>query len=361
MSATSPQPLARRRSWLSPARLLLLTTLALLASSGVAAREVTDMAGRVVAVPEQVTRPFGAAPPLTALLLAIDPSLVSALNMPFTPGSEAFLPPALHGLPVVGSAMGHGRQVNPEVLLKLQPDVALAWQNAFSDLDPAGIEAPFRKAGIPVVYVKLDTLADWPPAFEFVGRLVGREARGKELADYIRRALARVEGAVAGIPEAERVRVYYAESPDGLATDCHTSFHSEPIALAGGYNVYRCQPRSMVGQERVGMEQVVLWDPQVVIAQDPLFIDNASVDERWEGLSAFRHQRVLDVPRRPLNWLDRPPSFMRALGIQWLAAALYPDRLALDLPAETRTFYRLFFGLELSDAQLAELLGRAGG
>lgn len=328
-----------------------------LLSVPVFAQPVVDMAGREVELPASVARPFGAAPPLTALLYALDPQRVIALNMPFTPGSESYLQPGAMTLPVVGSAMGHGRQVNPEVLLKLHPDVALAWRNSFSDIDPDALEAPFRKAGIPVVYVQLDKLSDWPAAFEFVGTLIGREARGKALAAYIRDAQARVDAALGELPESERISVYYAEMPDGLASDCHTSFHTEAIELARGHNLYRCQPRSMVGQERIGMEQVTLWDPQYIVAQDPLFLSRARQEPRWTRLSAFQNGRVLDVPRQPMNWLDRPPSFMRALGSQWLAHAFYPQRFPLDIEAETRRFYRLFFAVELTDAQLHELLG----
>ena len=90
-----------------------------------------------------------------------------------------------------------------------------------------------------MVYVQLDKLSDWPAAFEFVGTLIGREARGKALAAYIRDAQARVDAALGELPESERISVYYAEMPDGLASDCHTSFHTEAIELARitSYNV----------------------------------------------------------------------------------------------------------------------------
>ncbi len=331
--------------------------MAFLSTMPAEARQITDMMGRTLAVPDKIERPFGAAPPLTALIYAIDPDLVQALNMPFSPKSGRFLDPRVRALPVVGSAMGHGRQVNPETLLTLKPDLAIAWQNSFSDLPPESIEAPFNKAGIPVIYVKLDTLADWPPAFEFVGRLLGREARGHELAQYIRSAMTKVATLVAPIPSVQRPKVYYAESPDGLATDCDTSFHAEPIALAGGDNVYHCRLRTMVGMERVDMERVTLWDPQVIVVQDAHFLSTATNDPRWQRIAAFRSGRILDVPRLPMNWLDRPPSFMRALGIQWLAQALYPNRIDLDLRAETRHFFRLFFQVELTDADLEVVLG----
>jgi iron complex transport system substrate-binding protein len=169
--------------------------------------------------------------------------------------------------------------------------------------------------------------------------------------------MARVDQAAAGVSLKQRTTVYYAETPDGLASDCHASFHTEAIELAGGHNVYRCDQKTMVGQERVDMERILLWNPQVIIAQDPLFLRNAATDPRWQRLAAFKSGRVLDVPRQPMNWLDRPPSFMRALGIQWLAAAFYPDRFKTDLRAETRAFYRLFFGVELAEADLDGWLG----
>jgi len=348
---------SRRAHRLGTAGLLCLLPLWGLHPGPALAREVLDMAGRSVQVPDQITRPFGAAPPLTALLYALAPELVIGLNMPFAPASAAYLPPGLTALPVLGSAMGHGRQINPEALLALHPDLALAWQNSFSDLDPAGIEESFRKIAVPVFYLKLDTLDDWPAAFELAGKLLGREARARELADYIRAARARVAAAVATIPAAERVRVYYAEGPDGLRTDCDSSFHTEVIALAGAENVYHCTPKTMVGQEPVGLEQVLLWAPQALLVQDPQFAAAVGRDPRWAAVPALTTGLVLPVPQHPLNWVDRPPSFMRALGIQWLAHALYPERFPLDLAAETQRFYRLFFGVELTAGQRKALVG----
>lgn len=348
----SLRPTGRHLLAVALAAVLLLSGL----TPAAQAREITDMTGRKVVVPDVIERPFGAAPPLTALLYVLAPDLVHSLNMPFTPGSERFLRPGTDQLPITGSAMGHGKQINPEVLLGLHPDVAFAWANSFSDLSSTDIEAPFRKAGVPVVYIKLDTLADWPPAFEYIGRMIGREARGKALADYVRQAMARVHKATASIPAADRVRVYYAETPDGLATDCDQSFHSEPVALAGGDNVYHCAPSSMMGQERVDMERILQWNPQYIVVQDPHFFEIAVSDPRWSQIDAVRNHRVLDVPRKPMNWLDRPPSFTRALGIQWLAHEFYPDRYPVDMKAETRKFYRLFFNVDPTDAELAALL-----
>jgi iron complex transport system substrate-binding protein len=43
--------------------------------------------------------------------------------------------------------------------------------------------------------------------------------------------------------------------------------------------------------------------------------------------------------------------------VLWAARTFHPDRFgALDLAAETRAFYRDFFGHALGDAEVAEIL-----
>lgn len=318
------------------------------------AREIVDMAERKVIIPEQINRIYASAPPLTVLLQAIAPETMIGLSLQPDEDSKSFLPPRLAALPVLGGVFGMGAAMNPEEILELKPDIAIAWKSPF--IDQAMVENAFAKIGLPVVFVSLDTLADWPQALLFIGKLLGHEDIAQQQADYINRSLAKVGKAVAAIPEQQRVRVYYAEAPNGLATDCHRSFHTEVIELAGGYNVYRCQPQNHMGMDAISLEQVIAFDPQVILAQDPKFGREVVNDPRWKNIRAVREGRVYTIPHWPHNWMDRPPSLMRALGMQWLAHLLYPDLLPLDLRRETGVFYRLFLGVDLNDAELDRLL-----
>ncbi len=80
------------------------------------------------------------------------------------------------------------------------------------------------------------------------------------------------------------------------------------------------------------------------------------LDPAWAELRAMRERRFYQVPTTPFNRMGRPPSFMRALAIQWLAKRFYPERFPWDREAETRAFYKLFLGVEPSDGQLAQIL-----
>jgi len=189
-----------------------------------------------------------------------------------------------------------------------------------------------------------------------MGEILGEDERGKALSGYIEDALSRVHAAVDPIPESKRVTVYYAESRDGLATDCDRSFHAEAIRQAGGSNVYRCAQNDIMGLDKVSIEQVALFAPDFIIAQDPHFAANVLTDPRWRHVKAVIDKKIHVVPAIPFNWIDRPPSYMEALGMQWLAHLFYPQAFPIDMRDETKRFYKLFLMVDLSDADVDHLL-----
>ena len=320
------------------------------------ARVVTDMAGRQVEIPERIERVWGSAPPLSVLLTMVAPQTVVGWNLAFEPQAGRYLPPGLTQKPVLGGVYGMGRTADAETVLAARPQVVLAWQSPL--VDPAMVEHFFARLRIPVLFVKLDTLADWPAALRFTARALGTDtAQASRQAAYIEQALAGTRAKTARLSDKDKVRVYYAEGPAGLNTDCHRSFHTEAIELAGGYNIYRCEPSTHMGMEAISLEQVIAANPQVIVAQDPQFAATVLKDPRWQQIEAVQKGRVYAVPHWPMNWLDRPPSAMRALGIQWLSQVFYPQATpTIDLPAETRRFYQLFLHVDLDQAALQALM-----
>lgn len=313
-------------------------------------REITDMAGRKVVIPALVKKVYTSSPPVTYLLYATAPDMLAGWSFPLRDEDKRFLRPETITLPVFGGSMGQGRQVNMEEVLAARPDFVLAWINQNVEFNK--VEARFAKVGLPVVFVRLDTLSDYPTTLRFLGDLLGRQQRTDDLAKYIETAQSRVAAAVQGIPSEQRVKVFYAESPDGLATECHTSFHIEPLRIAGGENVHHCEQSSHYGMEKISLEQIIAYQPALILSQERGFAAIATANPNWRNVPAVKAGRIVTIPRAPFNWVDRPPSFMRALGIQWLANLLYPDRYPLDIRAETKAFYQLFLGVELSAADL---------
>jgi iron complex transport system substrate-binding protein len=47
------------------------------------------------------------------------------------------------------------------------------------------------------------------------------------------------------------------------------------------------------------------------------------------------------------------------IGVRWLMSLLYPQQFADDLRQVTKTFYKLFYQVELSEEQIGRLLASA--
>jgi len=348
MSLNKPKQIVKHPAWI-----MGLLSLLLLFSGTASSREIVDMAGRKVSVPDRITKVYAAQPYTYVLMSAVAPERLIGLPGPLSDSEKRFVKPELASLPVLGNGMGPGKQVNIESVLALHPDIVLMKGDPKTNTQAA---EKFTKLGIPVVFVDLARIENYPDGIEFTAKLLDKRERGHKLGSYSRRVLAKVKRFTATIPSNKRVKVYYAESADGLTTECDQSFHADAIKMAGGAIVHHCQLSRHIGMEKVSLEQILAYNPDVIVASDRNFADNVKNDPRWRHVRAVANRRIYTVPRTPFNWIDRPPSVTRIMGIQWLANRFYPDRYRINLRATTREFQRLFFGVELLDAELDVLL-----
>jgi iron complex transport system substrate-binding protein len=308
------------------------------------AREITDMAGRQVVLPDQIKRIYAAQPYTHVLSYMLAPDMLIGHLSILRDNEKRFLRPEAANLPMLGGAPGSGQTVNMETVLAAKPDIVLMKGNAKSDVSRS-VEQ-FSRLSLPVVFVDLENIDDYPAGIEFFGRLIGREDKAKRMADHARKVLADVDRAMAAIPEDKRVRVYYAESADGLATECDQSFHADAIKRAGGAIAHHCLLKTHMGMEKVSLEQIIAYNPEIIVSQDPQFEATVYGDPRWAGVRAVAERKVWTVPRSPFNWIDRPPSVTRIVGIQWLASRFYPKAYAIDLRRELREFHQLYLGID---------------
>ena len=120
--------------------------------------------------------------------------------------------------------------------------------------------------------------------------------------------------------------------------------------------------RSNVAAERKGglanvsVEQVLLWNPDVIVTIDRDFAANVRSDPVWSSVAAVRAGRVHLSPKMPFGWVDFPPSVNRLIGLWWLAKILYPEQFPEDIRALTRDFYTRFYHVTPSDAQIDHVL-----
>lgn len=334
---------------------ILLLAGAWLGQSGAAARAetrvFTDAAGRRVAVPAQIARVFAAGRPAAITIYTLAPDKLLGWPQAFRDEEKAFLPQRYAALPVLGGLFGRAKSGDLEALVAAKPDIIID----IGSIDPSHVSAADRiqeQIGIP--YVIFDgSFAKTAELYEALGDLLDERAKAAELARYSRQTFADMRELLRRAPPDHPVRVYYARGPNGLETALAGSLNTEMLDYVGAVNVAADPSRN--GLATVSPEQILAWDPEVVITLNQQFFRAIGSDPIWQGVAAVRNQRVYLAPSVPFGWFDLPASVNRLIGEHWLAAVLHPQ-LAGDLRAMTAEFYAKFYHVDLTEAQRDQLL-----
>jgi iron complex transport system substrate-binding protein len=330
--------------------LLATVSAALLAPRLAHADTVTDGTGRALPVPAKVQRVFPAGPPAAILLYTLAPELLLGWPRANRPEECAYMLRDICARPEVGRITGRGNTANLESVIALKPDLIL-------DIGSTGAtyvslaERVQQQTGIP--YALLDgRFLSLSTTYEKLGRLIDRAGDGADFADYCNMTLSVITNRIAFVPADKRPRVYYARGPRGLMTGLGGSINVETIELMA---------RNVAGETKGGLanvsiEQVLLWNPDVIVTIDQDFAGAVRGDPAWAPVQAVREGRVHLSPKMPFGWVDFPPSVNRLIGLWWLGKILYPDLFKEDLRELTRDFYFKFYHVTPTDAQIDHVL-----
>lgn len=291
-----------------------------------------------LAAPEMIRRVFAAGPPAAVFLYVLVPDKLLGWPMSLAAENLAFIHPEQQQLPFVGRLAGRGSTVSLETLLLLAPDVIVDVGNA-GETQRSAAQRVTQQTGIATLQVE-GLLAETPQQLRQAGALLGVSARAEELALYSEKVLARA-ARFAEQQADNPTKLYFSRSYDGLETGLAGSIHSEVLELLGCENVAKQSGHKGLGQ--VSLEQLLIWQPEYLLTQDPEFVALASSAPQWQALSAVQAGRLYCAPKLPFGWLDGPPGVNRLLGVLWLMALL-EDRLSgAQLHAEVAEFFSLFY------------------
>ena len=326
-------------------------------------RTFVDDAGREVTVPGVgvLEKIYFTSPNAQIYCFTLAPEMAAGSTMNFTEEELAYLPEGTADLPFLGTTSG-GQELNPEAIMA--EGVQLIFDiTSFEPGEGDASSADDLQAMTNIPVVVLDgSFAKSAECYEKLGELLGKEAEAAKLADYTAKTLADVEAAVAKVPEDERVSVYYAEGPDGLSTEPSTSPHAEVFNLAGAVNVAAdVEVQKGKGMSPVPLEQILAWNPDVIIAWDSSRFEGGAddiirTDPNWATIKAVEDGKVYSMPQSPFSWVDRPRAVNRIIGLEWLTNLLYPEYYDIDITANTIEFFDLFYHVDIDEDDVKTIL-----
>jgi len=319
---------------------------------GQGARTLADGAGRKIVIPQRVERIYAAGPPASILVFAIAPDKLIGWTSAWRDAERPFIAKRYADLPTLGRLTGRGNTANVEVVLQAKPDFIIDYGTVSPTLASLADRVQ-QQTGIP--YVLLDGDFDrMTDAIRLIGVVAGEEKRAEALARYAQDTVSDIDQRVAKIPASQRPRVYYGRGPQGLNTGLSGSISAEFIEQLGAVNV--AAELGKGGLVQVSIEQVLRWNPDVVLTIDPNFHAQATKHPLWRELPAIKAGRLHLAPNVPFGWIDFPPSINRLIGLRWLARILYPQAFPEDLRPIVRDFYTRCYHQTPSEAQLDQLL-----
>ena len=303
--------------------------------------------------PAKVERVFAAGPPASVLVFAIAPDKLVGWTRGMRPSEAQFFAERYAKLPELGRLTGRGDSANVEVVLQAKADLIVDVGGTGPSLAALAASVQERTR---IPYALFDGRIESTPAtLRALGKLMGNEKEAESLAIWYENELmdAKKRAALAS----HRPLVYYGRGGAGLQTGGTGSINVEVLEFLGARNA---AAEARAGLVTVSFEQVILWNPQVILTTDPRFWGMVWNDPRWRAVDAVSRKQVYLSPHLPFGWFDFPPGANRLMGIWWAGRILEPKAFDIDLRAKAREFYRRFYHRTPSEAQLDALLNEPG-
>lgn len=261
--------------------------------------------------------------------------------------------PAIQHLPVPFS----GGIIHIEGLLNTRPDIV------FLKPETAKIHQEIQKLeqfNLPYLVAGYSSMAEQMHTIEMIGRAIDREDKALAYNRYYREKIDLVRSRTRSLAEDKRVRLYHSIN-EPYRTDAPGTLEADWTQACGVVNV--SVSSSLSGHDNkkfAGIEQILLWNPGVIIANEAGMDQLILTDKKWAPVQAVQENRVFTIPVGISRW-GHPGGLETPLAILWTAKTVYPNLFPdMDMKIEIKQFYHQFFNLTLEDKMVDKILKGKG-
>ncbi|SEQ61148.1 iron complex transport system substrate-binding protein [Amphritea atlantica] len=286
--------------------ILLVCSQLLSVATSEAGISVTDNRGRVIDIAQPARRVIALSPHITENLFAIGAGdYISGVV------SHSDYPAEALNIPVIGDS----QSFNLEAIIALKPDLVVAWAGGNPHLPLQRLE----QMGIPVYYSDPKVFSDIPYNLRALGQLL-QLPEAEHQATLFEERLQTLQQQYSG---RTRLRVFYQLWNQPLMTVNQGQMVSQVIRLCGGENLFAGHREAI---PRLGVESVLLTDPQVILTGRNLPDGWEQQWQAWPTLSATRDGQFYRLNE---DLLYRPT--MRLLdGAQQMCEVLQQARMVVE-------------------------------
>lgn len=318
-------------------------------------REFTDSTGRTVTLPASITKIAISGPLSQIYILPLAGDLLVGVSTAYAEDAQRYLPAYIYEKAEIGQLYGGKGEMDLEALLAAAPDVVIDIGEP-KKTTADDLAALTEQTGIPFIHIDA-TVATAPEAYRVLGRLLGREEQAEELAVWCEDTYAMISAMMAKVDaDGARKTLLYCLGDKGVNVIARGSFHAETINLmSDNLAVIEDVVSSGAGNE-VDLEQILLWDPDVLIFAPDSCYEDVAASEQWQSIGAVVRGDYYKTPSGPYGWLSSPPAVQRYLGMLWLGELLYPGYAEYDLQEKVTEYYKLFYGCDLTDEMYQALM-----
>ena len=319
--------------------------------------KLTDAAGRTVDLPKLPQRivVVGRGPHMTLHLLYMFPEGRERLVGTEKRGATAsdFLPfvdPEFANKPTLDA------NPNAEQVAALEPDLVI-----MKGIVADALAGALAQADIPVLYVNLETPAEFFRDLANLGAVLGNPKRAEEIASFYQSRLEKLRKGTEGLEDAAKPSVLMLEYSDrggtvAVQVPAKVWMQTIEVQTAGGNPVWFEAAEATDGWTVVNFEQIAKWDADKIFvivwySLDPQkVINDLKADPQWAVLKAVKNGEIYVFPQDIFGWDQPEPRWI--LGMMWLATRLYPDRFKdIDMNAELMAYFTQLYGMDKANIE----------
>lgn len=329
--------------------------------SAAAVRQVTDAAGNVVEIPADISRIAVTPIPWSSVIYAIDgtaermvcihPGAIKAYTGSFF---ETMAPDYAK---LDTSCIGTDFSINMEEMVNKDIQAVVIWDYQTDEAKQ------LEELGIAPIMVKNETVEELQASFRAIGQLLGKEDKAQDFIDLYGDTYEKIQSYQERVAQAEKPKVLYLRTSE-LTLQGNDNFIKEALELSGAENV-------AAESVDINMEEILELNPDIILLSwfdefTPEDLYQNTIDgQDWSNVKAVQERQVYKTPIGIYRW--DAPGVETPLMMMWLATMIQPEIFSdIDMEQEIQDYFQTYFALELTDADLDQILctemnsGRAG-